>query len=104
MSENNDDQPTVEAYDELQNPRCPRLGDVVTFGYCRAEDHGQPCRKTVFCWGHRFDVVKYLRVHFGADVLDRMDAAPPDKRVSLVDLIERAKRAGGQTDSGGPQT
>jgi hypothetical protein len=101
--ENNHDQPALDAFDELQNPRCPRLGDVVSFGYCRAEDHGTPCRRTVFCWGHRFDVVQYLRVHFDPEVLGRMDAPPPDKRVSLIDLIERAKKANNQPGVGGQQ-
>ena len=95
MSENHQEAPPIDAFDTLRNPRCPQLGDVVSFNYCRNENHGTPCKKVVFCWGHRFDVDRYLRVHFDADVIEGLSEPPKDKRQSLVDLIRRAKEANG---------
>ena len=87
------DNPAIDAYDEMVNPRCPRLGQEITFRYCRNENQGLPCRKIVFCWGHRFDVLGHLRVHFDADVIESLGEPPPDKRRSLADLIKRARKA-----------
>ena len=92
--------PPIDAFDALRNPRCPRLGDVVSFDYCRKENQGSPCKKIVFCWDHRFDVTQYLRVHFDADVIEGLSEPPRDKRRSLVDLIDRARKATTKTPKG----
>ena len=64
MSENDAETSAIDAFDDLQIPRCPRLGNAVQFGYCRSEHDGAPCPKIVHCWGHMFNVQRYLRVHF----------------------------------------
>jgi hypothetical protein len=77
--------------DEVQ-VRCPRLGHQVYFGYCRAENMGTPCFKTLDCWHLIFDVVGYFKQHlseeaFAAAFLNR--GRP--KIQTLVDLIHQAK-------------
>ncbi len=41
--------------------RCPRLGHQVPFKYCRIENTGTPCFKTLDCWYDQFDVVSHFR-------------------------------------------
>ncbi len=42
------------------NIRCPRLGHQINFPYCRSENNGLPCFKTLDCWFNHFDVHAYL--------------------------------------------
>jgi hypothetical protein len=91
MSTKDSETPALEAYDDLQQPRCPSLGQVVPFKYCRSVHQGGPCPKTVVCWGHRFDVMRYLRVHFTEEQLAPLHEPPTPKVEHLVDLIERAR-------------
>ena len=93
MAEESLEKPPPGAYDHLQIPRCPMLGDVATFEYCRAVNRGLPCPKIVTCWGHRFNVVRYLRVHFNEEQLAGLSEPPKSKMQSLLEDIERAKRA-----------
>ena len=92
MSESDAHTPAIDAFDELRIPRCPRLGDVVQFHYCRSENHGAPCPKIVHCWGHVFNVQRYLRVHFTPEQLAPLTEPPKPKVQSLIELIERAKK------------
>lgn len=73
--------------------RCPRLGHQVYFGYCRAENMGAPCFKTLDCWHLTFDVVGHFRqnlteAQFAAAFVNR--GRP--KIQTLVDLIHQAKK------------
>ena len=74
--------------------RCPRLGGSVPFNYCMVvgEDK-QPCFKVVDCWWEAFDIVRYLHDNLSEDQFNRlMNARPRPKIVSLVELIEQAKK------------
>ena len=51
--------PTDPPSDEL-GIRCPRLGHQINFSYCRSENSGLPCFKTLDCWHHHFDVHGFL--------------------------------------------
>ena len=75
--------------------RCRRLGHEVTFGYCRQEMGGKPCRLILDCWWERFDVRAFLRANLSAaDMTDveRVSSSPPAAKVlNLFDLIEQTK-------------
>ena len=76
-------------------PRCRRLGQEVTFGYCRQETGGKPCRLILDCWWGRFDVRAFLQAHMPADAMAQVERAgtapPPSKVLGLVELIQQAK-------------
>ena len=78
--------------------RCPRLGQQIDFSYCRQENMGLPCFKTLDCWHIHFQVVDYLRMELtGADWKETFEKPPIPKIVSLATLIEKAqKKAKGQ--------
>jgi hypothetical protein len=73
--------------------RCPRLGHQITFSYCRAENRGLPCFKTLDCWFEHFLVEEYLRKELNAEEWEKVFNRPPKpKMLSLVELIEQAKK------------
>ena len=81
------------AFDDLQR-RCPRLGSVVPFGYCRTDGQAQgPCFKVLDCWWERFDVALFFQHRLSPETFQRLtDAPPPNKVASLLDLIQQAQR------------
>jgi hypothetical protein len=73
--------------------RCPRLGHQIYFAYCFRENSGLPCFKTIDCWYSHFKVDEYLKQKLAGDEFRKVfspSAAP--KMVSLLDLIEQAKK------------
>ncbi len=58
--------------------RCRRLGHEVTFGYCRRETGGKPCRLILDCWWEQFDVRSFLQAH-----LSKEDMAQVERRQRL---------------------
>jgi len=75
--------------------RCCRLGHEVTFGYCRQETGGKPCRLILDCWWERFDVRSFLQTHLPQETMAQVERAavspPPAKVLSLVEMIQQAK-------------
>ncbi|MFQ5484986.1 MAG: hypothetical protein ACE5DO_06600 [Desulfobacterales bacterium] len=72
--------------------RCPRLGHQISFSYCRRENRGLPCFKTLDCWHSHFPVVEYLRKELTAEQWKTVFMNQPKKKMlSLLDLIEQAK-------------
>ncbi|MEJ2658316.1 MAG: hypothetical protein P8012_14165 [Desulfobacterales bacterium] len=82
-----------ESKDQIKR-RCPRLGGPVSFGYCRTcGDDRSVCWKILDCWWEAFDVVAYLKNSLSAEMFNRLvQAKPKPKIVSLVELIEQAKK------------
>ncbi len=82
-------------HDQDVLPRCRRLGQEVTFGYCRQETSGQPCRLILDCWWERFDVRGFLQAHVSAEAMAQVERAgsspPPAKVLSLLDLVQQAR-------------
>ena len=73
--------------------RCPRLGHMITFSYCRSENLGRPCFKTLDCWYHHFLVEDHLRLELSPEEWEEAFHKPPKTKVlSLVELIEQAKK------------
>ena len=75
--------------------RCRRLGHEVTFGYCRQETGGKPCRLVLDCWWEHFEVRSFLRAHLPEETMAEVERAgaspPPHKILSLVEMIQEAK-------------
>ena len=82
-----------ESKDHLEQ-RCPRLGSVVSFRYCRTSgDDVSACWKVFDCWWESFDVVGYFKKHLSEDKFNILvNTEPKPKTVSLVELIEQAKK------------
>jgi len=89
----------INEHDQDVIPRCRRLGDEVTFGYCRQEAGGRPCRLILDCWWEYFDVRVFLQSHLSAEGMAQVEhasvALPPSKMLSLLDLIQQAKERSG---------
>jgi hypothetical protein len=89
--------------DASQNPpyedkaiRCPRLGGNVTFGYCLKEGGLKPCGRALVCWSQFFDVTEYFKRLLTEEEFERVfSEAPRPKIVTLLELIENAKRKAG---------
>ena len=74
--------------------RCPRLGHQIHFSYCRIENHGLPCFKTIDCWHRHFQVEAYLKKELPEDEWEKAFQRPvTPKMLSLLELIEQAKKA-----------
>ncbi len=79
------------AYDD-RLIRCPKLGDEMTFAYCRQEAGNLPCARIIRCWTPFFDVEKFLKDTMAPEKWESfINAKAPDKMTSLIDLIETAK-------------
>jgi len=73
--------------------RCPRLGGEVSLVYCLKEGGDIPCSRTIVCWQQYFDVEVQLRSKLSEEQWDRcFGKTPKEKIVSLVELIEAAKK------------
>jgi len=73
--------------------RCPKLGGEVTFAYCLVEGGDLPCSRTIVCWQQYFPVEAHLRAKLTPEQWDRcFSQTPKAKMVSLVELIEAAKK------------
>ncbi len=77
--------------------RCPRLGHQIAFSYCRRENLGLPCFKTLDCWHPHFQVERHLRAALTQAEWERtFTPRPKPKILSLVELIEQARKGQSQ--------
>lgn len=82
----------MKNYDHLEI-RCPKLGGEVTFAYCRQEGGDLPCRRVIACWYSYFPVEPYLRDSMSEETWNRfVNQTPKDKIITLVELVEEAKK------------
>lgn len=90
--EKNPDLPDTPPDDNM-GIRCARLGHQINFSYCRRENNGLPCFKTLDCWHPHFNVHAYLKEKLSAEEFEKafLKQAQP-KVFSLMDLIEQAKK------------
>ncbi len=84
-------------YDE-KTMRCPRVGGEVNFRFCRFENNMLPCRFIVGCWQGQIDIEAFLNEHYSEEELDSIFTPPRPKMETLVDLMEKAKKARRQND------
>ena len=79
--------------DDAYQIRCPRLGHQISFSYCRSENSGLPCFKTLDCWYDHFAVEVHLREILSPQEWEKAFESPPKpKMLSLLELIEQAKQ------------
>ena len=84
-----DDAANVDEY----SIRCPRLGHAITFSYCRSENNGLPCFKTLDCWFQQFPVESYLKERLTREEwATAFEKSGRTKVQSLLELIEEAKK------------
>lgn len=74
----------VKPPDEDWTIHCPKLGHQLPFSYCRAENMGAPCVKTLDCWYCYFPVEQFLRKELTAQEWTAAFEAP---RVSKLDTL-----------------
>ena len=87
-------QPSLPPNDSFQI-RCPRLGQQIHFSYCRQENMGLPCFKTLDCWYIHFQVVEFLQKELSAtEWKEAFEKPTTPKLVSLAELIEKAQKLG----------
>lgn len=73
--------------------RCRRLGHMVAFRYCRTQEGRTVCPLILDCWWQLFDVRAFLEAHLPGGEMARLERPTPrPKVVSLVQMIERARR------------
>ncbi len=78
--------------DEFQI-RCPRLGQLISFSYCRHENLGTPCFKTLDCWFDYFPVRTYLLKELSAEEFRKSFETPQQpKLASILEIIEKFKK------------
>lgn len=78
--------------DDQYRIRCPRLGQQIAFSYCRMENGGLPCFKTLDCWYAHFLVEDFLHEVLTAEEWERAFERPArPKMATLVELIQQAK-------------
>ena len=80
--------------DDNYKIRCPRLGHQIFFSYCRSENRGSPCFKTLDCWHNHFKVEELLRKELTPEEWEQTFNRPTKPKVlSLLELIEQAKKS-----------
>ena len=73
--------------------RCPRLGHQIYFSYCRQENQGLPCFKTLDCWHTYFNVQTFLKAELTEEQWEKaFTRCVKPKMLSLLELIEQAKK------------
>ncbi len=79
--------------DDTFQIRCPKLGHQIYFSYCRQENMGNPCFKTLNCWYIHFQVVDYLKKELTAEEWqDSFEKPPKPKMLSLVEILEQVQK------------
>ena len=73
--------------------RCPRLGHQIHFAYCRSENRGLPCPKTLDCWHPHFQVEAHLRLELSPEQWQQTFTRPVQPNImSLLELIANAQK------------
>jgi hypothetical protein len=68
------------------------LGHDIAFSYCRAPASRLPCGRILDCWWETFDIEGFIRRHYSPQDIEAILAPRKDKMLTLVELIERAKK------------
>lgn len=88
----------INQHDTLSQ-RCPMLGHEVTFSYCRQPGQQIPCRKIFDCWWDKIDIQVFISEHYNEEIQNALHQPPKPKMLSLLEIIEQARRntSAGQT-------
>jgi hypothetical protein len=83
----------IKPPDDTFQIRCPRLGHQIYFSYCRKENLGLPCFKTLDCWHVYFPVQEFLRQELNQEEWqDAFEKPAQPKLVSLVEIVARVQK------------
>ncbi|MFO7956764.1 MAG: hypothetical protein R6X33_06650 [Candidatus Brocadiia bacterium] len=89
----------LDEHDE-RSRRCPRLGHEVSFHYCRTQEGDRLCPRILDCWWETFDVRAFLEEELGTEEVRRLEERErPDKRVSILQILQEAKRRVGESNA-----
>jgi hypothetical protein len=73
--------------------RCRKLGHQISFVYCRKENNGLPCPKTLDCWHYYFFVEDFFKKELTDKQWEESFVNPAKPKIqTLLDLIENAKK------------
>ena len=74
--------------------RCPKLGSIVSYKYCRLlMDENLPCSKVFDCWWEFFNVKEHLKKVLSDEKFEELVKSKPKPKVfSIVEMIEEAKK------------
>ncbi|OGV66869.1 MAG: hypothetical protein A3K18_30495 [Lentisphaerae bacterium RIFOXYA12_64_32] len=76
------------------------MGHDVPLLYCRTQEQKTVCPKILDCWWEQFDIQAFLASVLTPSELNRLACPPPPaKLVSILDLIERARRCSPEDSS-----
>ena len=79
--------------------RCPRLGHEIYFTYCRYENNGLPCFKTLDCWYNYFDVHTHLKEKMSEEDFEKVFLNITRPKIhALFDLIQKFRDQKGTKD------
>lgn len=83
---------SVALYEPMEI-HCPRLGCLVTFGYCSTEDLERPCANAITCWEEHFNAEVFFRDFLcHEEYVHRFYLPPKGKIETLIEAIEQAKK------------
>ena len=92
MNEKIDDVLTSDPPGDDVQIRCPRLGHEIYFKYCRHENYGLPCFKTLDCWYNNFDVHTHLKETMSEEEFEKVFTNVTKPKIhALFDLIQKSK-------------
>ncbi|HNR50003.1 MAG: hypothetical protein BWZ01_01190 [Deltaproteobacteria bacterium ADurb.BinA179] len=80
-----------QSADDEKTTRCPMLGHLVPFSYCRQCGDSLPCRKIMDCWSGRIDVQGFLDSTYTKEEISRIVSPPKAKLLQIVELARAAR-------------
>ena len=94
----------LKASQEKRSIRCPRLGHQVDFAYCRQENKGLPCFKTLDCWHMHFPVLEHLKQELSPREWETAFGQPKTPKLSsLLELIQKARNTNAESGTQNPK-
>jgi len=70
------------------------LGHQIYFSYCRIENNGLPCFKTLDCWYEHFLVEEFFKNELSEEEWKKVFGKQVKPKVlSLLEMIEQAKNS-----------
>ncbi len=80
------------SYDEYTT-RCPMLGHLVPFKYCRQVNHQKPCHRLLDCWHEIFNVKAFVESNYSEKDIASILSPPKHKLSQILELVEKAKKS-----------
>ncbi len=82
----------IDTQHDGRQRRCPRLGHILAFSYCRQCEGGGPCAKLCDCWWEMFDIRTFVCDNYPDPTRRHLLTARPAPKVNqLLALIAAAK-------------